>query len=55
MKEYGLGLKRKVIENMYEEATANRGFLLIDLENQEGKTFRKNWTEYFEIEAGDKE
>jgi ABC-type dipeptide/oligopeptide/nickel transport system ATPase component len=55
MKEYGLGLKKKVIENMYEEATANRGFLLIDLENQEGKTFRKGWDEFFEIEAGDKE
>jgi ABC-type dipeptide/oligopeptide/nickel transport system ATPase component len=55
MKEYGLGLKKKVIEKMYEEATSNRGFLLIDLENQEGKTFRKNFDEWFEIEAGDKE
>jgi hypothetical protein len=55
MKEYGLGLKKKVIETMSEEATANRGFLLIDLENQEGKTFRKGWDDYFEIEAGDKE
>jgi ABC-type dipeptide/oligopeptide/nickel transport system ATPase component len=55
MREYGLGLKKKVIENMYEEATANRGFLLIDLENQEGKTFRKGFHEYFEILPEDKE
>jgi hypothetical protein len=55
MKEYGLGLKKKVIEKMYEESVANYGFLMIDLENQEGKTFRKGFDSYFELEAGDKE
>jgi type IV secretory pathway VirB4 component len=55
MSEYGFGLTKKAVEKMYNEATENYGFLLIDLENQEGKTFRKNFDSYFEIEAADKD
>ena len=53
-KECSLGLKKKVLKDMYEDAVKNMGFLMFDLNDLE-HPFRKNFDSYYEIEDADKE
>ena len=50
MKEYDLGVSKDDLIEMYETATADKsGFLMIDLEGDKDKMFRKNFDGYFEV------
>jgi ABC-type dipeptide/oligopeptide/nickel transport system ATPase component len=50
MKEYDLGVSKDDLIEMYETATADKsGFLMIDLEGDKTKMFRKNFDGYFEV------
>ena len=53
-KECSIGLKKKILKDMYQDAVKNMGFLMFDLDNME-RPFRKNFDCYFEIEEEDKE
>lgn len=57
LREYDLGIDRQELIDMYKEATATKsGFLMIDLEADEGKKFRKDFDGYFDVESlGEKE
>jgi len=49
-REYDLGMDKKVLTKMYEDATKDRqGFLLIDLDEPIQKRFRKNFDELYVI------
>jgi ABC-type dipeptide/oligopeptide/nickel transport system ATPase component len=55
-REYDLGMDKKVLTNMYEDATKDRqGFLLIDLDEPIQKRFRKNFDELYVIGNGTEE
>ena len=55
MREYDLGIDRTQLIDMYKDATKEKaGFLMIDLEGDEGKKFRKNFDGYYDVE-GEKE
>jgi hypothetical protein len=50
-REYDLGLDKKRLNQMYNDATADKqNFLLIDLEGDPKQRFRKGFNEYYEIE-----
>lgn len=52
MREYSLGLEREEIIAMYENATENKtDFLLVDLDADVKDRFRKNFSEYYDIES----
>jgi hypothetical protein len=53
-KECSIGVKKKVLRDMYEDASKDKGFLLFDLDNPE-RPFRKNFDEFYEIDEQDKE
>ncbi len=54
-KEASLGVKKKVLNEMYKDATKNNeDFLMFDLNNKD-KPFRKGFDEYYELEENDKE
>jgi ABC-type dipeptide/oligopeptide/nickel transport system ATPase component len=53
-KECSIGIKKKVLKNMYEDAVKDMGFLLFDLDNMK-RPFRRNFDCYYEIEEEDKE
>ena len=51
MREYDLGIERPQLIEMYKEATKEKaGFLMIDLEGDEGKKFRKDFDGYFDVD-----
>lgn len=51
MREYSLGLEREEIIAMYENATENKtDFLLVDLDADVKDRFRKNFSEYYDVE-----
>jgi ABC-type dipeptide/oligopeptide/nickel transport system ATPase component len=55
MREYDLGIDRTQLIDMYKQATETKsGFLMIDLEGDEGKKFRKDFDGYFDVEELEK-
>jgi ABC-type dipeptide/oligopeptide/nickel transport system ATPase component len=55
MREYDLGIDRTQLIDMYKQATEQKaGFLMIDLEGDEGKKFRKDFDGYFDVEEIEK-
>ena len=55
MREYDLGIDRTQLIDMYKQATEQKaGFLMIDLEGDEGKKFRKDFDGYFDVEEMEK-
>jgi ABC-type dipeptide/oligopeptide/nickel transport system ATPase component len=55
MREYDLGIDRTQLIDMYKQATEQKaGFLMIDLEGDEGKKFRKDFDGYFDVEELEK-
>jgi len=55
-REYDLGIDKKQLTSMYNDATKDKkGFLLIDLEGDPNKKFRKNFDEYYDCCSEDEE
>lgn len=55
MREYDLGIDRTQLIDMYKQATEQKaGFLMIDLEGDEGKKFRKDFDGYFDVDEMEK-
>jgi hypothetical protein len=55
-REYDLGIDKKGLTQMYNDATKDKkGFLLIDLEGDPNKRFRKNFDEYYDCCSDDEE
>jgi len=51
MREYDLGIDKTQLIDMYKQATEQKaGFLMIDLEGDEDKKFRKDFDGYFDVE-----
>jgi hypothetical protein len=51
MREYTLGIDKKVLKKIYEETTANKqDFLLVDLDAPPKDRFRKNFNDIYSIE-----
>jgi ABC-type dipeptide/oligopeptide/nickel transport system ATPase component len=49
-RECSLDVPKKDLVEMYDDATKDKmGFVLIDMEGDKDKKFRKNWDEYYEI------
>ena len=47
-REYDLGMDKKTLEKIYKNATSTKqGFLMIDLEADQTKRFRKNFDELY--------
>ena len=54
-REYDLGMDKKTLEKIYKNATSTKqGFLMIDLEADQTKRFRKNFDELY-VFKGDEE
>jgi ABC-type dipeptide/oligopeptide/nickel transport system ATPase component len=53
-KECSIGIKKKVLTDMYEDAVKDMGFLLFDLDNNQ-RPFRKGLDEYYELDEADKD
>tara|TARA_R110002012_G_scaffold289969_1_gene483377 strand:- start:278 stop:982 length:705 start_codon:yes stop_codon:yes gene_type:complete len=52
LKEFDLGLTKEQLIEMYKHATADKsGFLLLDLDGEPSKKFRKNFDSYYEIDT----
>lgn len=50
MNEYALGIDKKIFKQMYDECTKNKSdFLLIDLEGDKERRFRKNLDEVIQV------
>ena len=50
LREYALGVDKKVLKNIYEKATGTKqDFLLVDMEAESADRFRKNFNEIFDI------
>ena len=50
-RECSLDIPKKTLVELYEDATKDKmGFLLMDMDAEKDKRFRKNFTEYYEIE-----
>lgn len=50
-RECSLGIDKKILKNIYDDATATKqSFLLIDLEGEKDKRFRKNFNSYYELD-----
>lgn len=50
LREYSLGVDKKVLEKMYNKATETKqDFLLVDLEAEPENRFRKNFNEIFDL------
>jgi len=55
MREYDLGIDKTQLIDMYKQATEQKaGFLMIDLEGDEDKKFRKDFDGYFDVEELEK-
>jgi energy-coupling factor transporter ATP-binding protein EcfA2 len=53
MREYDLGISKDILVEMYNQATANKsGFLMIDLEGDKSKRFRRDFDKVFEVPDG---
>ena len=51
MREYSLGVDKKQIKDIYEDATSDKmGFLLLDLEGPKEKRFRSGLNEFYVVE-----
>lgn len=51
LREYALGVDKKVLKKMYEDSTQTKqDFLLVDMEADAEHRFRKNFNDVFEIE-----
>jgi len=51
LREYALGVDKKVLKKMYEDATQTKqDFLLVDMEAEAEDRFRKNFNNIYEIE-----
>ena len=49
MREYSLGVDKKDMKDMYDDATRDKqGFLMLDLEGDKDKRFRSGFNEYYE-------
>jgi hypothetical protein len=49
MREYSLGVDKKEMKEMYDDATSDKqGFLMLDLEGDKEKRFRSGLNEYYE-------
>jgi Tfp pilus assembly pilus retraction ATPase PilT len=49
MREYSLGVDKKEMKEMYDDATSDKqGFLMLDLEGDKEKRFRSGFDEYYE-------
>jgi ABC-type dipeptide/oligopeptide/nickel transport system ATPase component len=49
-RECSLDIPKKELVEMYDDATKDKmGFVLIDMDGDKDKKFRKNWDEYYEI------
>lgn len=52
MREYSLGVDKKEMKEMYDDATSDKqGFLMLDLEGPKEKRFRSGFNEYFETSS----
>jgi ABC-type dipeptide/oligopeptide/nickel transport system ATPase component len=52
MREYSLGVDKKEMKDIYEDATSDKmGFLLLDLEGPKEKRFRSGLNEFYEINS----
>ena len=50
MREYSLGVDKKEMKEMYDDATSDKqGFLMLDLEGDKEKRFRSGFNDYFEV------
>ena len=50
MREYSLGVDKKQIKDIYEDATSDKmGFVLLDLEGPKEKRFRCGFNEFYEV------
>jgi ABC-type dipeptide/oligopeptide/nickel transport system ATPase component len=51
MREYSLGVDKKEMKDIYEDATSDKqGFLLLDLEGPKEKRFRSGFNDYYVVE-----
>ena len=49
MREYSLGVDKKEMKEMYDDATSDKqGFLMLDLEGDKEKRFRSGFNDYYE-------
>jgi hypothetical protein len=54
-RECSLDLPKKTLVDMYKDATKDKvGFLMFDCDADEGRKFRKNFDEYYEIDESEK-
>jgi hypothetical protein len=52
MREYSLGVDKKEMRDIYEDATSDKmNFLLLDLEGPKEKRFRSGLNEFYEINS----
>ena len=50
MREYSLGVDKKELKEMYDDATSDKqGFLMLDLEGDKDKRFRSGFNDYYEV------
>ena len=55
-REYDLGIDKQTLTDMYKDATKDKkGFLMIDLDGDQNKKFRKNFDEYYDCCSSDDE
>ena len=55
MREYDLGISKEDLVDMYNQATADKsGFLMIDLEGDKTKRFRRDFDKVFELPEPEK-
>ena len=53
-REYDLGMDKKMLEKIYKNATSTKqGFLLVDLEADQSRRFRKNFDELYAFKGGE--
>jgi hypothetical protein len=53
-RECSIGLKKKVLQEIYQDAVKDMGFLMFCLDDME-RPFRKDFDCYYEIEEADRE
>jgi GTPase SAR1 family protein len=52
MREYSLGVDKKEMKEMYDDATSDKqGFLMLDLEGDKEKRFRSGFSDYYETSS----
>ena len=53
-REYDLGMDKKMLEKIYKNATSTKqGFLMVDLEADQSRRFRKNFDELYAFKGGE--